>query len=101
MVYGLPTVRDVQRGDARFAQQPFFAINVDTSLQLHRAPVGEWIGLDAEVHYGPDGAGLGLAGLADVDGPLGYAQQSLLLRDSSARPTGWEESIHPRNRKRP
>jgi Thioesterase-like superfamily len=98
MVYGLPTVRDVQRGDARFAQQPFVAINVDTSLQLHRAPVGEWIGLDAEVHYGPDGAGLGLADLADVDGPLGYAQQSLLLRDASARPSEWEERVAGRKR---
>jgi len=90
MVYGLPTVRDVQRGDSRFTQQPFVAINVDTSLQLHRALVGEWIGLDAEVHYGPDGAGVGRASLADADGPVGYAQQSLLLRDAGARPTEWE-----------
>ena len=98
MVYGLPTVRDVQRGDARFAQQPFVAINVDTSLQLHRAPVGEWIGLDAEVHYGPDGAGLGRASLADTDGPVGYAQQSLLLRDAGGRPSEWEERIAARKR---
>jgi Thioesterase-like superfamily len=81
MVYSLPIVRDVQRG-ANFAPQPFVAINVDTSLQLHRAPVGEWIGLDAQVCYGPDGAGLGRASLADTDGALGFAQQSLLLRDA-------------------
>ncbi len=84
MVYSLPIVRDVQRG-ARFDQEPFVAINVDTSLQLHRAPVGEWIGLDAEVCYGPDGAGLGRASLADVEGALGFAQQSLLLRGATAR----------------
>jgi hypothetical protein len=65
MVYGLPIVRAVQRG----AQ----------------------IGLDAEVCYGPDGAGLGRASLADVDGALGFAQQSLLLRDAAARPSEWEE----------
>jgi hypothetical protein len=89
MVYGLPIVRAVQRG-AQFASQ-LVAINVDTSLQLHRAPVGEWIGLDAEVCYGPDGAGLGRASLADTDGALGFAQQSLLLRDAAARPSEWEE----------
>ncbi len=92
MVYSLPIVRDVQRG-ARFAQEPFVAINVDTSLQLHRTPVGEWIGLDAEVSYGPDGAGLGRASLADIDGALGFAQQSLLLRDAAARPSEWEERV--------
>jgi hypothetical protein len=89
MVYGLPIVRAVQRG-VQFAPQPFLAINVDTSLQLHRAPIGDWIGLDADVCYGPDGAGLGRASLADVDGALGFAQQSLLLRDAEAPSTYWE-----------
>jgi hypothetical protein len=92
MVYSLPTVRDVQRG-ARFEGEPFVAINVDTSLQLHRAPIGEWFGLDAEVVYGPDGAGLGRATLADAEGALGFAQQSLLLRDATARPGDWEERV--------
>jgi len=90
MIYSLPIVRDVQRG-ARFEREPFVAINVDTSLQLHRAPVGEWFGLDAEVCYGLDGAGIGRATLADEDGALGFAQQSLLLRDAAAKPTEWEE----------
>lgn len=98
MVYGLPIVRDVQRGDPRVALQPFVAINVDTSLQLHRAPVGEWFGIDAEVRYGPDGAGLGRASLSDVDGALGYAQQSLLLRDASVRPSDWEQRVRDQAR---
>jgi Thioesterase-like superfamily len=89
MVYSLPIVRAVQRG-AQFAPQPFVAINVDSSLQLHRTPVGEWIGFDAEVCYGPDGAGLGRATLADTEGALGFAQQSLLLRDAAA-PTAWHD----------
>jgi hypothetical protein len=93
MIYGLPTIRDVQRGDPRRPQRPFVAINVDTSLQLHRAPVGEWFGLDAEVRYGPDGAGVGRASLSDVEGALGYAQQSLLLRDAEARPSEWEARV--------
>jgi hypothetical protein len=93
MVYGLPIVRDVQRGSPSGIRQPFVAINVDTSLQLRREPVGEWFGLDAEVRYGPDGAGLGRASLSDTEGALGYAQQSLLLRDASARPSEWEERI--------
>lgn len=85
MVYALPVVRDVQRGSARLLEQPFVAINADTSIQLHRTPTGEWIGLDAEVQYGPHGAGLGRASLSDAAGPLGYAQQSLLLRETQSR----------------
>jgi hypothetical protein len=94
MVYGLPIVRAVQRG-VQFAPQPFVAINVDVSLQLQRAPVGDWLGIDAEVCYGPDGAGVGRAALADVDGALGFAQQSLLLRDAAAPP---EEEHEPKPR---
>ena len=41
-------------------------------------------------HNGIAGAGVGRASLADADGPVGYAQQSLLLRDAGARPTEWE-----------
>ncbi|MEM7413306.1 MAG: thioesterase family protein [Myxococcota bacterium] len=92
MVYGLPIVRDVQRGNPIVAAQPFVAINVDTSLQFHRSPRGEWIGFDAEVRYGPHGAGLGRAALCDEDGALGYAQQSLLLRDKQA-PPAWESRL--------
>jgi len=95
MVYSLPIVRAVQRG-AQFAPQSFMAINVDTSLQLHRAPVGDWIGLDAEVCYGPDGAGLGRATLADIDGALGFAQQSLLLRDAAAPSAAWRDDDEER-----
>jgi hypothetical protein len=91
MVYGLPIIRDVQRGNPRIALQSFVAINVDSSLQLHRTPVGDWIGLDAEVRYGPHGAGIGRASLSDLDGALGYAQQSLLLRDVSVRPGDCDE----------
>ena len=93
MIYGLPTVQAVQRGDPSLLRQPFVAFNVDTSLQLHRAPVGEWFALDAEVHYGPDGAGVGRASLADVEGSLGYAQQSLLLREAAARSNVWEGRV--------
>ncbi len=96
MVYGLPIVRDVQRGDPSPIRTPFVAINVDTSLQLRREPVGEWFGLEAELRYGPDGAGLGRASLSDVEGALGYAQQSLLLRDAEARPSEWEERVADR-----
>lgn len=96
MIYGLPIVRDVQRGSARLLEQPFVAINVDTSLQLHRPPEGEWIGLDAEVQYGPSGAGLGRATLSDAEGPIGFAQQALLLRDAQSRPEDWEERIRAR-----
>ena len=85
-------MRDVQRGNP-IAAQSFVAINADTSLQLNRTPRGEWIGFDAEVRYGPEGAGLGRAALSDVDGPVGYAQQSLLLRDKGDEPPAWESQL--------
>ena len=54
-------------------------INPDLTVHLARPPVGEWIGLVARSHYGPDGAGLADAQLHDELGRLGTATQSLLL----------------------
>ena len=58
----------------------FSAINPDTSVNLHRPLRGEWVCLDAQIHYGPMGAGTALAFVHDEDGPIGHCSQAILLR---------------------
>jgi len=54
-------------------------INADLTVSMARAPVGEWILLDAESTIGPDGAGLAVARLGDERGYFGRAVQSLVI----------------------
>jgi len=54
-------------------------LNADLTVSMAREPVGEWILLDAESWIGPDGAGLSMARLADVQGYFGRAVQSLVI----------------------
>jgi hypothetical protein len=54
-------------------------LNADLTVSMARPPVGEWILLDAESWIGPDGAGLSMARLADVNGYFGRAIQSLVV----------------------
>ena len=53
-------------------------INADLTVALHRPPVGEWVRLDSRTLLGPAGVGLCTTALADVDGPIGTATQSLM-----------------------
>lgn len=55
-------------------------INPELTIHLHRRPVGEWIGLDAETLIGANGAGLATATLFDSEGGFGRSAQSLLVR---------------------
>lgn len=54
--------------------------NVDLTVHLFRQPRGAWLGLDTEVSFGPDGAGLTAAVLHDRHGPFGRSAQLLTLR---------------------
>jgi hypothetical protein len=54
-------------------------INADLTVSLARQPIGDWILLDAESWIGPDGAGLAMAGLADIGGYFGRVIQSLVI----------------------
>jgi hypothetical protein len=54
-------------------------LNADLTVNMAREPVGEWILLDAESWIGPDGAGLAMARLADINGYFGRAVQSLVI----------------------
>ncbi|HYD48716.1 MAG TPA: thioesterase family protein [Terriglobales bacterium] len=54
-------------------------INPDLTIYLFRAPVGEWICLDARTHVGPSGTGLAESTLFDEQGCIGRSLQSLLI----------------------
>jgi hypothetical protein len=54
-------------------------INGDLSVNLARLPVGEWILSNAESWISPDGAGLAMTRLADMQGYFGRAVQTLVV----------------------
>lgn len=54
-------------------------MNVDTTVYLHRLPVGEWIGVLPDANYGPDGTGVTVTRIYDSTGPVGTANQSIML----------------------
>lgn len=54
-------------------------VNTDLSVHLDREPVGEWVLLDARTSIGPQGVGLALSTLSDLEGPIGVAAQSLFV----------------------
>jgi hypothetical protein len=57
----------------------YIFINPDLTVNLLRAPVGEWIALEARTDVGPLGAGLSSSRLFDITGMFGAAFQSLLI----------------------
>jgi hypothetical protein len=59
-------------------------LNADLTVSMTREPIGEWILLDAESWIGPDGAGLAMAGLADMSGYFGRCVQSLVIEKRQA-----------------
>ena len=58
----------------------FSFVNPDLTLVLHRQPVGEWLGSQAISDWHPDGIGLADALLFDVEGVVGRALQTLVVR---------------------
>jgi len=58
----------------------FLFINADLSINLHRQPRGEWIGLDARTLLHGGGTGLAEGVLHDVHGPVGRAFQTLVVQ---------------------
>ena len=80
-----PAMRGVATGDfcngmsAALDFEKWTFINGDLSVHLAREPKGEWILLNAQSWYGPDGIGLAFADMADVHGYFGRATQSLVL----------------------
>jgi len=62
----------------------FLFTNADMSLNLFRAPEGEWIGLRSVTEAHGHGAGLTVSHLYDERGPVGLATQTLVLRERAA-----------------
>jgi Thioesterase-like superfamily len=60
-------------------------VNADLTVYLHRALVGEWVCLEAVTIPEPTGIGLTRSRLWDLDGPLGWALQSLVVEARSAK----------------
>jgi hypothetical protein len=54
-------------------------LNADLTVSLARAPVGDWILLNAETWIGADGAGIAAGRLGDSKGYFGRAVQSLVI----------------------
>lgn len=54
-------------------------INTDLTVSLHRPAVGPWICLDASTTIDGDGSGLTTTRLADGDGEIGTALQTLFV----------------------
>ena len=58
-----------------------FALTVvaDLTVAVHRAPEGDWLGLDAATVAEAHGVGLTRARLWDVRGPIGVSLQSCVI----------------------
>ncbi|HET9489790.1 MAG TPA: thioesterase family protein [Methylomirabilota bacterium] len=54
-------------------------INADLTVYLHRPLAGEWVGLDTVTLPEPSGIGASHSRLWDLDGPIGWALQSLVV----------------------
>lgn len=54
--------------------------NLDLTVHFMRRPVGDWVGFDATVSFGPDGVGVISSVLHDEHGPLGVMAQTLTVR---------------------
>jgi hypothetical protein len=58
----------------------FLFINADLTIHLHRAPVGEWMGLDARTLLHGGGTGMAESVLHDASGSVGRAFQTLVVQ---------------------
>jgi hypothetical protein len=63
-------------------------INSDLTLNLHRLPVGEWVGYDTVAHGATDGVAIGSCDLYDEQGRIGWASVCALAQSHvpKARP---------------
>ena len=65
---------------ARLDLNEWIFMNTDLTVHLHRAPQGEWVGLDAHGVVGPRGSGTAWSVVHDEQGPVGRAAQALTVR---------------------
>ncbi|NND85111.1 MAG: thioesterase family protein [Acidimicrobiia bacterium] len=71
---------DFSNGLSRMAEAwEVLFMNSDLSVHLARPPIGEWVALDGESIWNPDGRGVATSHLFDAHGPIGRATQTLFL----------------------
>lgn len=64
----------------------FISINLDSTLNMSRIPVGDWIGIQSRPHYDAFGSGFAAGWVADQKGLFGAAQETLLVRTIDKAP---------------
>jgi hypothetical protein len=75
------TVLDIANGvGTRLPFGEWSFMNTDTTVHLYRAPIGEWVGIEAEMGSGPNGYGATVANLFDARGPVARSAQTVLIR---------------------
>ena len=85
--YSIPFMQELLVDpESAHRERDFTTINPDTSLNLHRPMIGEWLCMDSHVHYADCGAGSAVALLHDETGPVGHTSQSILIRGPDKRP---------------
>lgn len=70
---------------ARLDPSRFAFLNTEMTVHLHRAPGGQWYGLEAETSVGLDGIGMSAGVIHSEDGPIGRVTQNVLV-ERLARP---------------
>ncbi|WP_231750694.1 acyl-CoA thioesterase domain-containing protein [Mycobacterium sp. NAZ190054] len=74
-------VADIANGmGSRLDTDRYTFLNTDLAVHINRLPVGPWIGVRAENHYGADGVGVSRGMLFDETGPVAAVQQAQLVR---------------------
>jgi Thioesterase-like superfamily len=58
----------------------YIFVNADLTINFLRKPLGDWICLDAHSRVTPTGSGVTASRLFDADGLIGFATQSLAVR---------------------
>ncbi|GAA1904588.1 thioesterase family protein [Williamsia serinedens] len=73
-------VVDIANGlGSRLSARQWQWMNTDTTIHLVRRPVGDWVGVDAQLVAGPDGYGYTGADLYDGSGRVGRSSQTVLI----------------------
>jgi len=84
--YSIPNIANRVLTGEGISGQMFYGINPDTTLNLHRQPVGEWIGVQTQSTYDDLGTGTVMGQIFDEEGPVGFSTQSILIRSKSTGP---------------
>lgn len=84
--YSIPSIANRILARESFGSQSFFGINPDTTVNLHRQPAGEWIGIQTHSTYDDLGAGTVMGQIFDERGPVGFSTQTILVRGKDSGP---------------